>query len=41
MPARFGSKHAEPVLLIVEGDPLNQAGQDFLLRRHRFRLHPG
>ena len=26
MPARLCSEHAEPVLLIVEGDPLDQAG---------------
>ncbi len=41
MPARLGSENAEPVLLIVEGDPLDQAGQHFLRRRLRFRPHPG
>ena len=30
MPARLGSENAEPVLLVVEGDPLDQAGQHFL-----------
>ena len=39
MPARLGSEHAEPVLLVVEGDPLNQAGQDFLRRSQRIGIH--
>ena len=36
MPARLGSENAEPVLLVVEGDPLDQAGQHFLRSRLRF-----
>lgn len=31
MAARLRSENAEPVLLVVEGDPLDQTGQDFLL----------
>ena len=41
MSARLGSENTEPVLLVVEGDPLNQARQHFLRRRPQFRIHPG
>ena len=40
MPARLGSENAEPVLFVVEGDPLDQTGQQFLRSRLRFRPHP-
>ena len=41
MPARFCSENAETVLLIVEGDTLDHAGQHFLRRRLRFWLYAG
>jgi hypothetical protein len=41
MAARLGSENAEAVLLIVKGDPLNDAGQHFLRRRLEVRFHPG
>jgi len=39
MPARLGSEQTEPVLLVVEGDPLDKAGQDFLRRAWRIGIH--
>ena len=39
MPARLGPEDAEPVLRIVERDPLDQAGQDFLCRSQRIGIH--
>jgi hypothetical protein len=38
--ARLGSENAEAVLLVVEGDPLDQARQHFLRRRLQFQFHP-
>src|SRR5208282_976888 len=40
MSARLRSENTEPVLLVVEGDPLDQARQHFLRRRLQFRPHP-
>jgi len=40
MPARLGSENAEPVLLVVEGNTLDQAGQHLLRSRLRLGLHP-
>ena len=39
MPARLGPQNAEAVLVIVVGDPLDEAGQHFLGRWFRLRLH--
>ena len=39
MPERLGSEHAETALLVVKGDPLDQAGQDFLCRSQRIGIH--
>ena len=38
IPARLGSENAEPVLFVMKGDPLDQAGQHFLRSRLRFEL---
>ena len=39
VPARLGAQNAEAVLVIVVGDPLDDAGQHFLGRSFRLRLH--
>ena len=39
MPARLGPEHTEPVLRIVERDPLVQARQGFLRGSHRIGIH--
>ena len=39
MPARLGAQNAEAVLGIVVGDALDEAGQHFLGRWFRLRLH--
>ena len=37
--ARLRPENAEAVLFVVEGDPLDEAGQDFLRRSPRIRMH--
>ena len=37
--ARLGPKNAEAVLFVVEGDALDEAGQDFLCRNRRIGMH--
>ena len=37
--ARLRPQYAEAVLGVVEGDPLDEAGEHFLRRRRRIRLH--
>src|SRR5712671_4192979 len=41
LPAGFDAEHAEAVLVVVEGDALDEAGQDLRRTHRRCARHPG